>query len=91
MLLHMIRATENETTRLRPEDIANAADHPKGKSGIAGIFGGVGKAVRRAGLPMYSTPTGGKWHYVWDWDGEYYSMTPEVADLLRKASVGPTR
>lgn len=91
VLLYLIRATGDETTHFRPNDIADAINHPKGKSGIAGILGGVGKAIRRAGLPMYSTPTGGAWHYIWDWDGDYYSMTPEVARLLRKASIGPSR
>ncbi|WP_190987853.1 hypothetical protein [Pseudarthrobacter sulfonivorans] len=53
---------------------------------MAGILGGMGKAIRRAGLPMYTTPRGNSWHYIWDWDGERYSMTPEVARLLRAAS-----
>jgi hypothetical protein len=91
VLLHMIRGTDENTTYFRPEEIADALNHPKGKSGIAGILGGVGKAIRRAGLPMYSTSSGGTWHYIWNWDGDRYSMTPEVARLLRKASIGPSR
>lgn len=86
VLLYLIRAARHETVHFRPEEIATALNHPKGKSGVAGILGGVGKAIRRAELPMYTTPSGGAWHYVWDWDGERYSMTPEVARLLRDAS-----
>lgn len=86
LLLHLIRATGDQTKHFRPEDIADAVSHPRGTSGIAGILGGVGKAIRRAKLPMYSTPRGTSWHYVWNWDGEHYSMTPEVAKLLRAAS-----
>lgn len=40
--------------------------------------------MSRAGLPVYTTPRGNSWHYIWNWDGERYSMTPEVARLLRK-------
>jgi len=60
--------------------------HPKGKAGVAGLLGGVGKAIRRAGLPVYTTTRGNSWHYIWDWDGERYSRTPEVARLLRKSA-----
>jgi hypothetical protein len=91
VLTYLIRTTKDETKYFRPEDVAKALNHPKGQSGIAGILGGVGKAIRRAGLPLYSTPSGSTWHYLWEWNGEYYSMTPEVARLLRKASHGPTR
>lgn len=86
VLLHMVRATSDETVHFLPEEIAKAISHPKGTAGIAGILGGVGKAIRRAGLPMYTTPSGTSWHYIWGWDGEHYSMTPEVARLLRKAA-----
>ncbi|AUI50907.1 hypothetical protein [Arthrobacter crystallopoietes] len=86
VLLHMIRATGDETVHFLPDEIAKAMSHPKGTSGIAGILGGVGKAIRRAGLPMYTTPRGTSWHYIWGWDGERYSMTPEVARLLRTAA-----
>jgi hypothetical protein len=86
VLLHLIRATGDETVHFLPEEIANAIAHPKGKSGVAGILGGVGKAIRRAGLPVYTTPGGTPWHCIWDWDGERYSMTPEVARLLRTAA-----
>lgn len=82
----MIRATGDETMHFLPGEIAKAISHPKGASGVAGILGGVGKAIRRAGLPMYTTPKGASWHYIWDWDGERYSMTPEVARLLRTAA-----
>ncbi|GAA1764018.1 hypothetical protein GCM10009712_10680 [Pseudarthrobacter sulfonivorans] len=82
----MIQATSDKTEHFRPEEIAEAISHPKGTSGVAGILGGMGKAIRRAGLPMYTTPRGNSWHYIWDWDGERYSMTPEVARLLRAAS-----
>lgn len=85
VLLHMIRATGDEIAHFPPEEIAKAISHPKGTAGVAGVLGGVGKAIRRAGLPMYTTPSGKLWHYIWGWDGERYSMTPEVARLLRKA------
>ena len=86
VLLHLIGATGDETVHFLPEEIAKAISHPKGASGVAGILGGVGKAIRRAGLPMYTTPRGTSWHYIWDWDGERYSMTPQVARLLRTAA-----
>lgn len=84
VLRYMARATGDETAHFLPEVIANGINHPKGKAGVAGLLGGVGKAIRRAGLPVYTTPKGNSWHYIWDWDGERYSMTPEVARLLRK-------
>jgi hypothetical protein len=87
VLRHLIDGANKETVHLRPDDLARLTQHPKGKSGIAGILGGVGKAIRRSGLPMYRTPSGGTWHYIWDWDGEQYSMTPEVAALLHDARV----
>lgn len=86
VLLHLIRATGDETMHFLPEEIARAISHPKGTSGVAGTLGGVGKAIRRAGLPMYTAPKGNPWHYIWNWDGERYSMTPEVARLLRTAA-----
>lgn len=85
MLHYLIREAKDETVSLLPEEFATLTGHPKGKSGVAGILGGVGKAIRRAGLPMYKTPRGTSWHYIWGWDGERYSMTPEVAELLRVA------
>lgn len=85
VLRHLIREARDHTIHLLPEQLAQLTAHPKGKSGVAGILGGVGKAIRRAGLPLYTTPKGASWHYVWDWDGERYSMTPEVARLLRTA------
>lgn len=86
VLLIMSRAATEETAHLAPDEIARTIGHPNGKSGIAGILGGVGKAIRRAELPIYTSPTGAAWHYIWDWNGEYYSMTPEVARLLRAAN-----
>jgi hypothetical protein len=86
VLRHLVDKAGDETAYFRPEEIAKAIDHPKGPSGVAGILGGVGKAIRRAGLPLYTTPRGASWHYIWDWDGERYSMTPEVALLLRAAA-----
>lgn len=85
VLEQLIRNVGDETVHVTPDEVATAMNHPKGKSGVAGILGGVGKAIRRAGLPMYSTPKGLAWHYIWDWDGVRYSMTPEVARLLRDA------
>ncbi len=82
----MIRGTGDEAVHFLPEEIAKAISHPKGASGVAGTLGGEGKAIRRAGLPMYTTPKGNSWHYIWDWDGQRYCMTPEVARLLRTAA-----
>ncbi|AZC12851.1 hypothetical protein [Microbacterium sp. ABRD28] len=87
VLRHLIDGARKGTVYLSPDELAKMTQHPKGKSGVAGILGGVGKAIRRADLPMYRTPNGGTWHYVWDWDGVHYSMTPEVARLLRAARV----
>lgn len=87
VLLFLSRATEDEPRRFMPDEVATAMNHPNGASGIAGILGGVGKAVRRAGLPMYTTPRGTTAHYLWDWDGVAYTMTPDVARLLRKAHI----
>ena len=86
VLMQMVRLTGDETKRFRAEEIADAIGHPMGKSVVAGTLGGVGKAIRRAGLPMYRTPRGNSWHYIWDWDGDSYSMTPEVAQVLRAAA-----
>ena len=91
VLLHMARKAKSSTAFVSAENIAEDLEHPKGKSGIAGILGGVGKAIRRADLPMYSTRSGGSWHYIWDWDGDVYAMEPQVAELLRKAANGPAR
>ena len=86
VLRHLIDGARKETIYLTPDELAERTQHPHGKSGVAGILGGVGKAIRRADLPMYRHPNGrDTWHYVWDWDGERYSMTPEVARLLRAA------
>lgn len=85
VLSFLSRSAMRETAHFTPDELASALQHPNGVSGIAGILGGVGKAIRRAQLPMYRTPRGTEWHYVWDWDGEKYSMTPEVAKLLRGA------
>lgn len=86
VLLYLAQQVESEPRHFTPADIAGAMEHPNGVSGIAGILGGVGKAIRRAGLPVYTTPSGGTWHYVWDWDGAEYTMTPDVARLIREAN-----
>lgn len=91
VLLYMARVAKYSTASLSAEKVARDLQHPNGKSGIAGILGGVGKAIRRANLPMYSTPSGGSWHYIWDWDGDVYTMEPKTAELLRKAANGPAR
>ena len=85
VLRHLVNAAQEETAIFTAGELAEMTGHPHGKSGVAGILGGVGKAIRRVGLPMYATPRGNPWHYVWDWDGERYSMTPEVARLLKAA------
>lgn len=79
------KARHGETT-FTSNDLVALTQNPKGKSGVAGVLGGVGKAIRRAGLPSYRTPNGNDWHYLWTWDGEHYWMSPEVANLLIKAS-----
>lgn len=84
VLLYLSRETGDEPRYFRPDEVAAATQNPKGASGLAGVLGGIGKAIRRAGLPMYTTPSGTPWHYVWDWDGEFYIMTPEVASLIKK-------
>lgn len=84
ILHYLIGEAKEETVALLPEELATLTGYPK-KSGVAGVLGGIGKAIRRAGLPMYTTPRGTSWHYIWGWDGERYSMTPEVAQLLREA------
>lgn len=86
VLRYMARATGDETKHFLPQEIADAIQYPKGAAGVAGRLGGIGKAIRRAGLPVYTTPQGTRWHYIWGWDGERYSMTPEVARLLRKVA-----
>lgn len=86
VLSALTRDVKDESRSFTPEQVAAATQHPKGASGVAGMLGGVGKAIRRAGLPEYRTPRGGSWHYVWDWDGTVFTMTPDVAKLLRKAS-----
>ncbi len=85
VLEELIRNVDEETAHFTPAEVAGATEHTKGASGVAGVLGGVGKAIRRAGLPMYITPKGAAWHYIWGWDGERYSMTPEMARLLRTA------
>ncbi|MBC7592552.1 MAG: hypothetical protein H7288_01175 [Kineosporiaceae bacterium] len=91
VLLYMANQAKTSTAFISAEALAAGLKHPNGKSGIAGILGGVGKAIRRAGLPMYSTRSGGSWHYIWDWDGDVYAMEPQVAALLRKVANGPMR
>lgn len=85
LLVLMTNEVEDETRYFTPDELATKFAHPKGKSAVAGVLGGIGKAIRRAGLPLYVMPSGQFWHYVWDWDGERYSMTPEVAKVLRTA------
>jgi hypothetical protein len=75
----------DETRRFTPDELAAAFGHPKGKSRVAGVLGGIGKAIRRADIPIYSSASGTPWHYIWGWDRDQYSMTPEVAKLLRHA------
>ncbi|WP_445996615.1 hypothetical protein ACUWEX_13800 [Okibacterium fritillariae] len=91
VLIYLARQAKEATAFVSAEKIARDLNHPKGKSGIAGILGGVGKAIRRADLPVYSTHSGGQWHYLWDWDGDAYAMEPQVAQLLIKANNGPAR
>ncbi|PPH95174.1 hypothetical protein C5C95_16925 [Rathayibacter sp. AY1B7] len=82
------RMTENEsgeTQSWTPDELATRYGHPGGKSKVAGVLGGVGKAAGRAGLPRYRTPSGGPGYYIWDWEQQRYSMTPEVARILRAA------
>ncbi len=87
VLLFMSRATDDAPREFHPDDLARGLNHPKRASGIAGILGGVGKAIRRAGLPMYTTPRGNAWHYIWGWDGRVYTMSPEVAQLIQRTHI----
>lgn len=66
-------ARKDEMRYFPPKEIADGIGHPKGTAGVAGLLGGVGKAIRRAGLPVYTTSKGTSWHYIWGWDGERYS------------------
>lgn len=91
ILTYMARKVGDSTVQFRPDEIAKELNNPNGVSGIAGLLGGVGRAIRRVDLPMYLTPKGKEWHYLWDWDGESYSMTPEVAKLLRNAAMPGAR
>lgn len=86
VLRPLIEKARYDTAYLFPKELADLSKYPKGASGVAGVLGGVGKAIRRAGVPLYTTPSGASWHYIWGWDGERYSMTPEVAGLLRAAA-----
>ena len=67
------------------QELADATQNIKGKQALTGVLGGVGNAIQRTGLPKYGTPVGNQWHYVWDWDGERYSMSPDMARLLLTA------
>lgn len=82
VLLYMSRAAKKAPYYFQPDELADGMNHPNGASGIAGILGGVGKAIKRAGLPEYAKPRGGTWHYIWDWNGATYTMTPPVSRLL---------
>jgi hypothetical protein len=85
-LLHVMTINvQDETRYFTPDELAAAFGHPGGKSRVAGVLGGIGKAIRRAEIPIYSSPSGTPWHYIWDWDRERYSMNPQVAKLLRRA------
>jgi hypothetical protein len=76
-----------EPARISAQELTSLFAHPNGSvSHTAGVLGGVGKAIRRAGLPVYKLRSGGTWHYIWDWDGDVYTMQPEVATLIRKAA-----
>jgi hypothetical protein len=83
ILLHKLII--NAGRRMTPQELAYAFGHPQGTAKVAGVLGGVGKAIRRVDLPLYKMPSGDEWHYVWDWDGDHYSMTPEVATVLDRA------
>jgi len=87
LLKILVHDVEDETVYWTPDELATAFGHPQGKSRVAGVLGGIGKAIRRAGMPIYTTPFETPWHYIWDWDREHYSMTPEVAQLLRRARI----
>ncbi len=83
ILLHKLII--NAGRRMTPQELAYAFGHPQGTAKVAGVLGGIGKAIRRADLPLYKTPSGDLWHYVWDWENDHYSMTPEVADVMGRA------
>jgi len=85
LLRNLVDAAQSKTAEFTPEQLVQATGSAITKQAVAGILGQVGKAVRRAGLPMYVTPRGNSWHYIWDWDTQRYSMEPEVARLLSAA------
>lgn len=93
LLQRMAQQVEGEEpARITAQELTDLFAHPNGSvSHTAGVLGGVGKAIRRAGLPVYRLRSGGTWHYIWDWDGDVYTMQPEVAALLRAAAQRPDR
>jgi hypothetical protein len=78
-------ALESPPRGFSPREFVDAAEHVHTKQSAAGTLGGVGTAIQRAGLPKYRTAAGKEWHFVWDWDGYRFSMTPEMAQLLLSA------
>jgi hypothetical protein len=58
----------------------------KSAQSVAGTFGGVGQLIASEGLPSYTYAAGKQWHFIWDWDPKkrLYSMSPDMAKLLRE-------
>lgn len=80
-------ALRERPEKFTPQDLVDELGHPNGSSGIAGVFGSAGRAVKKAGVPRYRLGDSDSetWHFVWDWDGSQYWMAPEVAALFRQA------
>lgn len=55
---------KDETRYFTPDELATSFVRPKGKSAVARVLGGIGKAIKRAGPPRYVMPSGEFWHYV---------------------------
>lgn len=78
-------ALEERHKKFTPQELVEHLDQPNGVSGVAGVFGSAGRAVKKAGVPLYPSNNGKQWHSVWHWDGSHYWMAPKVAALFREA------
>lgn len=77
-------ALADHPQRFTSEELADAAGIANGPSGVAGVFGAAGRAIRKVGLPLYDNGQSSEWHYVWDWDGTRYWMLPLVAQVFQR-------
>lgn len=85
LLRVLINGVEQDRARVfTPTELAAATD-AKNTQSVAGTFGGVGKVIATHRLPLYEYKPGERWHFIWDWDPKrrLYSMSPEMAAMLR--------